>query len=120
MSPVAFRCLFAQAMDTITFLAFYIFIGAGVHAERNPLVLAIMTLGGIWLLGAFKMADALWVSWRYDHPAKSSKFLLVRKFNNLIHINTWWKPFNTIMLSIAAASGCVGAGFNLASILRSI
>lgn len=119
LSPPAFRVLFAQGADAATFLAFYIFIGAGVHEERNPIVLVIMFLGGIWLLAGIKVGVALWLAWRYSHAAQASRFSLIYRFNQAIRIDRWWRPAQVIGLSVAAASGIVGAGFNSASIIHS-
>jgi hypothetical protein len=105
MTAPAFRLLFAQSMDAATFLAFYLFIGAGTYAERNPILLAIMAVGGIWLVAAMKVGTAMLVARRFDRPVAA---------------RAWYRPTATVLVSIGAASGIVGAGANLAAILRSI
>ena len=103
MTAPAFRLIFAQSMDALTFAVFYLAIGAGVHAERNPLVIALMALGGVQAVVIAKVAFAALIGWRHDHTRKplSARYLRLR----------------TIAISIATASGIVGAGFNLAAIL---
>jgi hypothetical protein len=87
-------------MDAATFLAFYLFIGAGTYAEQNPIVLAIMGIGGAWLFAAMKIGVAVVAALRFDQT---------RRYRTAL----------TVLISVAAASGIVGAGFNLAAILRS-
>jgi hypothetical protein len=105
VSPPAFRLAFAQSLDAVTFLVFYLFIGAGTYSEQNPIILAMMAVGGVWLVAAAKMGTALMVALRYDRVHPRAR---------------WWRPTTVIFLSVAAASGIVGAGFNVASILASV
>ena len=58
MTPPAFRLLLAQSLDAATFAAFYVLIGAGVHAERNPLLIGLMAFGGIQAVVLLKVAIA--------------------------------------------------------------
>jgi hypothetical protein len=106
LDRLTLRLLLAQGLDVITVLAFYLLIGAGTHEERNPLILALMALGGLHAVALFKMGVALIVSWRYHHPTRvlSPTFIRVR----------------TIAISVATASGIAGAGFNLGSIIHSL
>ena len=105
MTPPAFRLLLAQSLDAATFAAFYVLIGAGVHAERNPLLIGLMAFGGIQAVVLLKIAIALVVSWRHDHSGPlSPRYLALR----------------TIAVSVATASGIAGAGWNLAAIVSSV
>jgi hypothetical protein len=103
MSRVSFRLLFAQTMDALTFLAFYLFIGPGQFEERAGPALFLMSIGGIWLLPALKIGTALVVGIRLDRA----------HFGRL-------ERLAVVGASIGAASGIVGAGFNTAAIIRSI
>ena len=106
MTRESFRLVFAQSADAISFAVFYLFIGAGVHAEQNPLVLGLMALGGIQLVAFVKIGVAAIVAHRHD---RQDRVLSVR------YLRT-----RTVMMSIATASGIVGAGFNSAAIINSI
>lgn len=114
MSRSSFRLVAAQTADAATFLAFYVFIGAGVHAERNPLILGLMALGGIQMVAFTKVGVSLYLAWRREHPAVKPR---------------WWsKPITsrrfiwveTVIVSAATASGIVGAGMNTAAIVDSL
>ena len=107
-----FRLVLAQFLDAITFLAFYILIGPTIHAERNPIVLVLIALGGIWLLGVVKIGITLIVAYRArNNKYKPSKHRVVRYL---------YPRMAVILISIATASGIAGAGFNLASIIDSV
>jgi hypothetical protein len=97
------RLLLSQAADVLTFVWFYLFVGSSVHAERNPLILGLMALGGLAAVGLFKMAIVLLVIYRY------------RRTTTVRH--GWYLPLRTIAISAATASGIVGAGFNLGAII---
>jgi len=121
VSRVSFRIVAAQTADAATYLVFMLFFAAGsIHHERNPIIVGLMAVGGIWIIAAAKIGDAAWCAWRFDHPPKPSRFARIRALNRAIRIDRWWAPVTTVMLSVAAASGIVGAGFNLASIVSSI
>jgi hypothetical protein len=107
------RLIFAQVLDALTLAYFWIVIGPGEHSEQNPLINMMIVLGGIQLVLLVKIGLALWVGYRIGHPPKTSH---------------WWsKPITssrfmwvqTVAISVATASGVVGAGFNLASIVHS-
>lgn len=104
MSRPVLRLLIAQAADALTFALFMLTVsGASQHAERNPLVAGVMALGGVQAVVIVKVGVAAVVGWRADHsPAVSSHYRNCR----------------TVALSVAAASGIVGAGFNLAAVVR--
>ena len=105
MDRLTLRLFLAQAADVATFLAFYLLVGSSVHAERNPLILGLMALGGLAAVGMFKMVITLIVIYRYRRP---------------IHVHhPWYPPLRTIAISAATASGIVGAGFNLGAIIGS-
>jgi len=103
LDRLSLRLFLAQGADVATFLCFYLLVGPSVHAERNPLILGLMALGGLAAVGIFKMAVTLIVIYRYGHagPVK----------------HTWFVPVRTIAISAATASGIVGAGFNLSAII---
>jgi hypothetical protein len=103
LDRLTLRLFLAQGADVATFLCFYWLVGPSVHAERNPLILGLMALGGLAAVGIFKMAITLVVIYRYGHggPVKHS----------------WFVPMRTIAISAATASGIVGAGFNLGAII---
>ncbi len=105
------RLVFAQAMDALTFVAFYVIVGPTVHAERNPVVLVLMALGGIQLVALVKIALAALVAHRMRRPATPSRFRLVR---------TVYPVASLVLVSLAVASGIVGAGFNTAALLDSL
>ncbi len=105
------RLVFAQSMDALTFLAFYVLVGPTIHAERNPLILALMALGGIQLVALAKIGLAWLVARRMRQPARPSRFRLIRAAYPVLSI---------VMISLAVASGIVGAGFNTAALLDTI
>jgi len=104
LDRLTLRLLLAQGADVATFLCFYLLVGPSVHAERNPLILALMALGGLAAVGIFKMAITLVVIYRY------------RRVTDTIR-HRWFLPLRTIAISAATASGIVGAGFNLSAII---
>jgi hypothetical protein len=105
LDRLTFRLLLSQAADVGTFVWFYLFVGSTMHAERNPIILALMALGGLAAVGLFKLGITLVVIYRYQRTAK------VR--------HRWYLPVRTIAISAATASGIVGAGFNLGAIIGS-
>ena len=104
LDRLTLRLFLAQGADVVTFLCFYLLVGPSVHAERNPVILALMALGGLAAVGVFKMAITLIVIYRY------------RRATVTIH-HRWFLPMRTIAISAATASGIVGAGFNLSAII---
>ena len=101
------RLVIAQSIDVVTFLVFYLFLSTGsIHAERNPLVLFLMALGGVQMVGLTKVGIALLVRHRSIRNTK----VLSKKYQAL----------RFTMLTLATASGIVGAGFNLASIIDTL
>lgn len=106
MKKLTDRMVMAQAIDAATFLVFYLFIAQGsIHAERNPLILALMALGGLQLVGLVKVGLALVVRHRALKPRVVSRPYAAVRFT---------------MLTLATASGITGAGFNIASIVHSV
>ncbi len=105
LDRLTLRLLLGQAADAITFGWFYVFVGASVQAERNPIIIGLMALGGLAAVGVFKMGITLVVIYRYGrasvHPIR----------------HRWFVPLRTIAISAATASGIVGAGFNLGAIV---
>lgn len=118
---VRIRLIAAQGLDAATLIAFYLLVGPGVHAERNPLVLAIMAIGGIWAIGVVKVGLACWVSYLNGRAMKPSRFALVRIFHERHpeYVNRL-DQFRLILASVAVASGIVGAGFNSAALIDGI
>jgi hypothetical protein len=105
------RLVFAQAMDALTFVAFYVLVGPAVHAERNPLILGLMALGGVQLVAIAKVGLAALVARRMRLPASPSRFRLMR---------VAYPGLSLLLVSLAVASGIVGAGFNAAALVDSI
>ena len=103
LDRLTLRLLLAQGADVATFLGFYLLVGPSVHAERNPLILGLMALGGLAAVGIFKVAVTLIVIYRYRRTTHVMK--------------RWFVPVRTIAISAATASGIVGAGFNLGAII---
>lgn len=119
MRKLANRLLFAQAMDVLTFSAFFLLVHESVHTERNPLIAVIFAIGGFGLVGILKMGyvalvashaskydagpESEFVGWKYRQPIRS------RPSSGVV-----------IALSIATASGIAGAGFNLFSLIDSL
>jgi hypothetical protein len=104
LDRLTLRLFLAQGADVATFLGFYLLVGPSIQAERNPIILALMALGGLAAVGIFKMAITLVVIYRY------------RRANDTIH-HAWFVPMRTIAISAATASGIVGAGFNVGAII---
>jgi NhaP-type Na+/H+ or K+/H+ antiporter len=103
VSRLSLRLLLAQSADAATYVAFYLFVGtASGHAERNPVVLALMALGGVQAVGLAKVAVAWFLGWRADRRGP---------------VSVRYDRLRTIAMSVATASGIAGAGYNLASII---
>lgn len=100
MSGASTRLLVAQTADAVTFAWFYLLIGAGLVSEQNPIVLAIMGLGGIAGVIAVKVGLAATAAFLYERNRRR-RILLA-------------------LMTVATVSGVIGAGTNLASILVSI
>jgi hypothetical protein len=105
------RLLFAQGMDALTFAAFYLVVGPTIDAERNPVVLVLMALGGIQLVALVKIGLAALIARRIQRPARPSRYRAVRAAYPIASL---------VLVSLAVASGIVGAGFNTAAILESL
>jgi hypothetical protein len=105
LDRLTLRLFLAQGADVATFLGFYLLVGPSVHAERNPVILGLMALGGLAAVGVFKMGITLVVIYRYRRP------------NANVVRHRWFVPLRTIAISAATASGIVGAGFNLGAIV---
>jgi hypothetical protein len=104
LDRLTLRLFLAQSADVATFLGFYLLVGPSVHAERNPLILGLMALGGLAAVGLFKMLITLIVIYRYRRTTATIR-------------HRWFVPMRTIAISAATASGIVGAGFNLGAII---
>ena len=104
LDRLTLRLFLAQGADVATFLCFYLLVGPAVHAERNPLILGLMALGGLAAVGVFKMLITLIVIYRYRRTTATIR-------------HGWFVPVRTIAISAATASGIVGAGFNVGAII---
>ena len=107
LDRLTLRLFLAQGADVVTFLGFYLLVGPAVQAERNPLILAMMALGGLAFVGVFKMAITLVVIYRYRRSSTAIR-------------HRWFIPLRTVAISAATASGIVGAGFNLSAIIGAL
>lgn len=108
MTRLAQRLVLAQVLDATTFALFMVVIGAnGEHTERNPLVALIWALGGVTAVVAVKIAIAAIVGYRQSHPSRPIT-------------KRWYVPLQTVLISVATASGIAGAGFNLGAFLVSV
>ncbi|MEO8571059.1 MAG: hypothetical protein ABI553_05100 [Chloroflexota bacterium] len=105
LDRLTLRLLLSQAADVGTFVWFYVFVGSTVHAERNPIILGLMALGGLAAVGIFKLGVTLFVIYRYRRAPQTQR--------------PWFITARTIAISAATASGIVGAGFNLGAIIGS-
>jgi hypothetical protein len=112
------RVWIAQIADLATFAAFFILVGgASIHVERNPIIAASHALAGLAGVGVLKMG-LVTVAMRHRPPVERLagwRGILSRPITH-----RWYWPLYTIILSTAAASGIVGAGFNVASLLDSL
>lgn len=100
MSGPSTRLVVAQTADAATFAWFYLFIGAGLLSEQNPIVAAIMGVGGIAGVIVVKIGLAAMAAFLYERNRRR-RILLV-------------------LMTVATISGVIGAGTNLASIIVSI
>ena len=106
MKTMLNRMVAAQAIDAATFILFIVFFAAGsIHAEQNPLINLLVGLGGVQLVGVVKIGLALVVRHRALKPRTLSLNFEATRFT---------------MITLATASGIVGAGFNTASIISSL
>ena len=112
MSAPSFRLVAAQVADGLTFAAYWWLFPARVsYAEQNPLVLGMFALGGVGLVIAVKVGIGAFMAVLYER---------VRKRPRISRRNHWNMAAITVLMSIGAAVGIAGAGFNLASILFNI
>lgn len=86
----------AQSLDAASLAVFYAIAHPSALAEQNPVILVLMTLGGIQLVALAKVGAALVAAWRSRHL---SGMRLAR-----------------LAMAAAVISGSIGAGFNLAAI----
>lgn len=101
------RLVVAEMLDGLTFAAFAILIGFhGQLQEMNPLVATIYVLAGVQGLVLVKLGAAGLMEWRARRPLSAP----------VTHRAYW--PVWTVLLATATASGIVGTGFNLASLIR--
>lgn len=101
MTAPELRLVLAQAADGISFAAFFILVPVSQFSERNPVIAAAYAAGG----------------WAAVFGLKVGLALLATRRRRAVVTHAWYPPLRTVLLSAAAASGCVGAGFNLASLL---
>jgi len=101
----------AQAIDALTFAAFYWWIGPGLLREQNPFALAIMAVGSWQAVVAWKIGGVLLLAWLLPRPYKPSRFRFIREH---------YPRARDFMVALIIALGVVGAGFNVASIALSI
>lgn len=119
LDRLTFRLLLAQSADVLTFLTFYLVIGAAIHSERNVILLLLMAIGGIWAVAAIKLGITALVCWRASKPLGHSRFGVIRRFHERHpRVVAFHLRFRVVLISAATASGIVGAGFNLASIIH--
>ena len=119
MKRLGTRLIVAQACDAATFLGFYVGVGAGIHAERNPLILGLMGVGGLAAVVGAKMGIVLYVAWRSTRPMGPSRFGPIRRFHERHpRVVAAHGRVRIIGLSTATASGVVGAAFNSAAIIH--
>lgn len=103
---LSLRLLLAQGADVATFLVFYVAIGPGIHQECNPILVALMAIGGIAAVAIFKLGITVMVVARRRRAAAVQRL--------------WFRRLQVIAISAATASGVVGSGFNIAAIVSSI
>lgn len=97
MTAPEFRLVAAQTMDALTFAAFFILVPVSQFSERNPIIAGVYALGGFAAVGLLKVGIALAAVHRAPH-SRHPRLIVV-------------------LMSAAAASGIVGAGFNIASLM---
>lgn len=92
------RLFLAQGMDLLTFAILIYVLELSLAGEVNPIPVSLMGVG-FWVIVAIKLGLPVYAYFRIK--------------------NTERKVFK-MAISAATASGIVGAGFNLASIINSI
>lgn len=102
MTAPEFRVIAAQAADAATFALFMLLVPVSQFSERNPIIAGVYAAGGVAAVAAFKVGLAV---------------LATRRRESVIVTRRWYGPTRTILLSTAAASGIVGASFNLAALM---
>lgn len=100
------RIFVAQSVDVLTYAVFMVLALPSIHAERNPIILFVASLGGVTAILALKLGISGLIEWRAHRPVSRP-----------VTRRAYW-PVWTIMASAAAASGIAGAGFNIAALLR--
>jgi hypothetical protein len=90
----------AQSLDAATLAVFYAIAHPAALAEQNPLIVALLALGGIQLVALAKIGAAVLAAWR---SRRSNGMRLAR-----------------LAMAAAVISGSIGAGFNLAAIALSL
>ncbi len=95
----------AQALDAATLAVFYLLPHPAYLSEQNPLVVALLALGGVQLVILLKVGVAALVSRRARrYPSFSLR----------------WRVALTTALVAATLSGVIGAGANTAAIVVAI
>jgi hypothetical protein len=89
--------VFAQGMDVLTFCLFFVLVQPTFHTERNPLIAIPFALGGFAAVAAMKMSITLVVAYRATQPKV---------------VKPWYSKARAIAISLAIASGVLGAGLN--------
>ena len=90
----------AQAIDAASLAVFYALAHPVGLGEQNPIILALLTLGGIQLVIIAKVGAALVTAWR-SH--RMGRLRIAR-----------------LAMAAAVLSGAIGAGFNVAAIALTV
>lgn len=106
MKALAAFLVVGQAFDAVTLIIFMGMVPDGFHlAERNPIVLVLLALGGIQLFLLVKLSISVFVAYRWAFSG--------------------WRPQTRvgkiilpIMLPIAALLGWLGFAFNTVAIIQ--
>ena len=118
MRRLRLRVWIAQVSDLVTFAAFFVIIGgASIHVERNPIIGAAYALAGLAGVSILKMG-LVTVAMRHRPPVARLPGWKGALSRPITH--GWYWSLYTIILSVAAASGIAGAGFNAASLISSL
>lgn len=93
--------------DGLSFAAFVLLVGQGVHMERNPLIAATFAFAGVMGVVALKLAAALLFEWRAARTPPRP-------------VSRGYAAGFALLSSLAIAATLVGSSANLASLLDAL
>ena len=106
--------IWAQSLDAATFVLFFaLFPMVSIHAERNPIIVMLWMIGGSVAVGLAKVGLSLHIAYSANRERRNIGFRATKP-----QLTAEFVAIRYFLLSLAVAAGVVGAGFNIAAIVR--